>query len=729
MAKKNSTKTATKEALQASEPRVNVFKGWQGINIAESPLGWEPLEHGRHNQTDLKPNYLVVQNNVTTTDSLALETRDDTQIIAIPPKGLKFSGVSCLRETMLVCAFNDKSIQWKDITTDSKDDWTNVKINDSDGNPDSLDMTWTCIGYYQQELICLTKGGEIFTGTFVNNKPPASVESAAYIPDPQSSVKLTPMGSLQQGSDVCRVSVGYVYSNKFGTTIDCPNWTTIELDSNPVQWHSGCYLQISGNAATDYGSNLKKYNITGVDIYCRLDENQDAIFIGHVDINPSKFSGSWTYAWLGALSDTTIWTQVSTTVPTENTTKGVDASYFRVHDGRLYFWGGSDEFRLWIGGNPGNELSVARGTGGAWVDIEPGSKTAIKGTAKFKTYNGASIVTIMCSNPNTGKVKRYNLLETNVSVTSELTSKQYSTEEVANVVGSMSNYGFGVWADGLYTVNRYGLMVTTMAMESNNQLRNLSVSGVIRPVFSELMANRLSNAHMIYIDDIIYIIMGDEKKNTLDRVILCYDINAKAWYTYTYDLDEEILSMINIDSEMHWEGIGIITADHVSMIPTTGSQTENPPLLDGTDAANAFEVAIETGELTIQEPPQATTYLSQLEFRFDYFIGDLTIVVEGIDYYGRYRTIYKEVHADTMKRNYPVWMRIDELMEQYKVTIRGKARFRMTHFMSKTYIQSKKINQVYGLTDHSYYMNRDGGTTDIHHYLNSYNNLRRAIVT
>lgn len=272
-------------------------------------------------------------------------------------------------------------------------------------------------------------------------------------------------------------------------------------------------------------------------------------------------------------------------------------------------------------------------------------------------------------------------------------------------------------------------MVTTMAMESNNQLRNISVSSNIKPLFSDRMANRLANAHMIYIDDIIYIIMGDEEKDSLDRVILCYDIDLKSWYTYTYDLDEEILSMLNIDSEIHWEGIGIITADHVSMIPTTGEQAPDIPKIDGTDAKNAFEIAIETGELTIQEPPQATTYVSQLEFRFDYYIGDLTILVEGVDYYGRYRTIRKEVSESDMKRNYAVWMHIDELIEQYKVTIRGKARFRMTHFMSKTYIQSKKINQVYGFDDHSWYVNRDGGQTDIHHYLDSYNNLRRAIVT
>lgn len=723
MAKKNSTKTATKEALQASEPRVMTFKGWQGINIKESPLGWQPVEWGEFNDSTLKANYLVVQNNVDTTSSLALEVRHDTEILAVPPAGLKFNGVSCLREDILICAFSDYSLRWKEIGNGKTSDWIRITVYDPDGNPDHRDMSWSSIGYYQRELVCLTNGGEIFTGSFSGNKP-TSISSTAKIPDPKRPVSMSPVGSLQHG-DVCRVSISYVYSNKFGTTIDCPIWTTDTYDSNPVQWHSGCYLTISGDASAEYGSNFSKYAITGVDLYCRLDENMDAIFIGHVDM---PANGKWSYTWLGALADTSVWTHVSTTVPTENTTKGVDASYFRVHDGRIYFWGGTYPYRLWIGGNPGSELSVARGTGGAYVDIEPGSGTEVKGTAKFKTYNGASIVTIMCSNPNSGKVKRYNLLETNLTISNEISTKGYMTEEVANVVGCTSHWGFGAWADGLYTVNRYGLMVTTMAMESNNQLRATSVSDVIEPVFSDRMANRLANAHMIYINETIYIVMGDEDDDDLDRAILCYDINSKAWYTYTYDLDEIVKSVFNVDSEQHWEGIGIITPDHVALIPVTGPQEGNPPMLDGKSLDDGFDVIIETGELTIQQPPQRTTYLSQLEFKFDYYVGKLEILVEGVDYYGRRRTISKIVDVSEIKRSYAVYMRIDELFETYKVTMKGKARFRLTHFLAKTYVQSNKIDQVYGFTDHSWYVNRDGGETDVHHYLQSYNNLREAII-
>lgn len=753
MAKKNSTKTATKEKLQASEPRIMDFKGWAGINIKESPLGWNPVDQGyssdpgsgQANDSLLRSNYLVVQNNVDTTSSLSLETRRDTMVLADSPAGRKFNGVCCLRRDVLFAAFDDNSIRCKSLLSGKLDDWEVVEVVDYEDGQLGYDVEWSSINYYQNTLVCMTKpraanqyDGEIFTGSFVGDKV-AKISNARKIPEPRRPAVLEPRGSLAVG-DVCRVSVGYTYSNKFGSTMDVEGeWATAEYDSNPVQWHAGCYLQVSGSLRAEYGAELPSMGITGVDLYCRLDENMDAIFIGHVDISPGQ--DKWVYTWLGALADTSAWTHVSTTVPTENTTKGVNASYMRMHDGRMYFWGGREPYRLWIGGNPGNELSVARGTGGAWVDIEPGNGMEVKGTAKFKTYNGASIVTIMCGNPNSGKVKRYNLLETNLTISNELATKGYMTEEVANVVGCTSHWGFGAWADGLYSVNRYGLMVTTMAMENSNQLRAMSVSDAIAPVFTERMANRLAAAHMIFVDDVIYIVLGMEDREVpdgedpatylyqdLDRLILCYDVNAKAWYTYTYDLDEKVKSMFNMDSEDMDEGIGIVTENHVAVIPLTGTQQQEPPKWDGKSSDDAFEVIVETGELTQQQPPSRTTYLSQLEFRFDYIVGDLEITVDGVDYYGRRRTVYKQVSVPEIRRSYPVYMRIDELLETYKVTMRGKARFRMTHFLAKTYVQSTKIDQVYGLTDHSWYVDRDGESRDIHHYLASYNNLREAIV-
>jgi hypothetical protein len=40
MAKRNSTKTATKEAIQASEPKLQVFNKWAGVSIQNKPIDW-----------------------------------------------------------------------------------------------------------------------------------------------------------------------------------------------------------------------------------------------------------------------------------------------------------------------------------------------------------------------------------------------------------------------------------------------------------------------------------------------------------------------------------------------------------------------------------------------------------------------------------------------------------------------------------------------------------------
>lgn len=727
MAKKNSTKTATKEALQSAEPHFSTFRGWQGINIKESPLGWQAEQADERNDSNLKPNYLVVQNNVDTTSSLSLETRRDEILLANAPTGEQFSGVTCLTDRFLFAATKSGKIFYREIDQGLSAPWTRLTVTPVAGT--SATPQWSCIGRHQRSIVCLTEGAEIFEGEFDEvTKKIGPISNAIEIPNTNVPPTLTARGTLKIGTEIAkpedpvgRVVVTYVYTNRFGTNIPDPDGAghsqTYYYNQPAVAWNSGAYLNISGKFPQN--KKAKEWGITGVDVYCSLNENSDMIYAGHVNV--SKEDDGWSFNWLGSLMDSTQWSHVSVTVPTKNTTKGVDARYFRVHDGRLYFWGGTLPYRLYIGGNPGNELSVARGTGGAYVDIEPGNGTEIKGTAKFKTYNGASIVTIMCANANSGRVKRYNLLETNLTISNELATKGYMTEEVPNVVGCTSHYGFGVWADGLYAVNRYGLMVTTMAMETNNQLRATSVSDAIAPVFTEGLATRLDNCHMIYIDGIIYIVMGDDKTEGLDNVIICYDVDQKAFYTYTY-LTKNVLihSIFNVDYRDFHEGIGIVTDSKITMIPTTGEQAPTKP--------ETFEVLIETGELMNQQPSQQYTYVSQLEFHFDYIIGKLNFVVEGIDYYGRHRTIEKEVELTQMQRSYPVWMRIDELFRTYKVTIKGPARFRLTHIIPKTYSESRRIDQVYGFVDHSWYANRDGGVTNVHHALESYNNLREVIL-
>ena len=845
MAKKNSSKTATKEALQASEPRMQTFTGWQGVNFKESPLGWHWGEkqtydghNYRHHQSDLKPNYLLIQNNVETTDSLTLETRFDSEVIATPPTDwkffvtpgdegtsgrsgeCKFTGVSCLYYRWLFCVFKSEfqigsdtktvySVGYHDITDHSDPSkWTRVHLMnavDSNEEPthspagtniekDPLGYEISEIGYYEQRLIALTSHktkeddpddpgykkyvGEIFTAEIKHHDNPdrridpdipddamtvSDLASVKFVPNPKDAPadqamrleargqvsRPTYSGGLVDGVYLTtRVTIYYSYVNRYGNTLPS-DAAVIYTEFSPVTWTSAKYLNIKGTLDR---SKYQDVEITGVDLYCTLDDNVDAIFIGHVQFKDDSYLSQtdWEYNWYGAMTDVSQWMNTQLTVPTENNTKGVTAKYFNVHDSRIYFWGDPERpYRLWVGGNPGSELSVSRGLGGSWVDIEPGSGIVIHGTQKWKTTSGANIITMLCGNPNTNRVKRFNLVETAVTVTNEIVTKGYMYEEVSNVVGCNSRWGHGVFGDGLYCVNRYGLMLTTMAMEYNAQMRNQQISDVIQPIFTERLAKRLNDARLVHIDEVVYIILSEEPDHnekdqteshdrdtqSLDRVILCYDLKAQAWYTFTHDgADELLLHAMPIDSEEHEEGLGIISENAVYLYPTTGVQPTVSP---------KFDVLIETGELAARTPIQSTFYLCQLELRFDYFIGDAKVVIEGVDYYGRDFTIEKKLNRfkygrkedgsygpdNAEMRSWVEWIRVDKLVESYRVQIKGKARFRLTHVNVKAYAGSNKIGLPYGFDAGDSFVNRHRNKESIHHYIKDYNNLRRAIVT
>jgi hypothetical protein len=321
-------------------------------------------------------------------------------------------------------------------------------------------------------------------------------------------------------------------------------------------------------------------------------------------------------------------------------------------------------------------------------------------------------------------------------------------ERVSNVVGCNSRYGFGVYDDGLYSISRYGLTLTTMAMEYNNQMKSETISDVIQPIFTDRMGDRLKNTRMVCIDGIIYIALAENNAPTtltkLDNVIFCYDIDKKAWYTFTHDQslgyemgsDPDVIHHIfSIDSDQAVEGLGVITDTHIYCYPIAGEDQE----AKNTD----FTVLLETGELMPKEPMQMTSYIQQLEFRFDYFISDPddppTILVEGTDYYGRSFSIEKQLNIDggrgnhgvyySEQRNYTEWIRVDKYVESMRIRIKGKARFRLTHFNVKLYPQQDVMGTQWGFDARDHYLDAHGRTGKIHHYINDYNNLRRALVS
>ena len=841
MARKHSSKTATQEAIKNSEPRVISYRNWQGVNYVDAPLTWEPLETatGKTRQTDLPNNFLMVQNNLETSEAGGLETRMDSKLIsdyytldhyyreeggaAWETSNVKttFTGVAVMYKRWLIAAARIPLQELRPSFTHDTDillckdlvrntDWILINlISSQDAGESYIYSSDRTSDFYIEEINTfagyLIVGGRIPGGSAelliakisnseatLNIKGYNQIDRAYnavnkvcgvnYVNNPSNNEFILTVKGMQgreqlpseeddDGSTPVRIQVCRVYTTVFGSTLagtsaSSPQYKEMYVEYSPALWNTKRYINIRSGVSTSgdqpplpnpYGDSSINLNgpINGVDLYARENENTDWVFIGHANIrkvtrnNVEKYE--WSYNWYGAMADLSHWKNSSLSLPEENTSSAVNATNFSYHDSRLYFWSSaSQQYRLWIGGSPGNELSVARGLGGAWVDIESGSGYEIKGTEKWKTASGANIITIMCGHRNTNKVKRFNLVETNLTLSNEVQYKSYMYEEVSNVTGCNSRWGHGVFEDGLYSITRYGLMLVTMASEYNSQMKNQKISGVIDPIFTERIGARLRDSRMVYIDGIIYIALSEEENHSstptsLDNVLLCYDIGKKAWYTFTHDETlnlnsgsdpDHILGILPIDSDERAEGLGVITENQIRMYPTTGIQSASVP---------AFQIIMETGELIPRMPTQAFWYVQQLEFRFDYFIGDpddpATVLIEGVDYYGRQFTIEKKLNKNGRRwqtvnengrtgeqRAYIEHVRIDKMVESLRIRIKGKARFRLTHFNAKVYQQSDTIGTPYGFDARDTYKNRKGQDHVIHHYIDDYNNLRRAVI-
>jgi len=795
MAKKNSSKTATEKAIQSSEPRLITFKGWQGVNFVDAPLTWQPLEDFHQkpdafNQSNLPDNFLMVQNNVNTTDTLSLETRMDSIRLGSVPNNFKFTGVASIHKHWIFLVARYQNTNWYEriyykSLLDLSASWTpiDLKVGTKKTGVDLYKHEICEIGFFEGNLVATVRnyndnpdtgllalakvtvneanttitiiGTDWYGRTSgLNNTIVDTPKISPSTDRPGVSPKLQAVGMASGSGQPIKVEVKYCYTNRLGSTLTQTdaNCATIYVELSPALWSTKKYVRIRPNAA----DTVDVTSVTGVDLYARDTENLDWVFIGHVDVTPAKVttggadSNRWYYDWYGNMTDITQWLTAQLMTPTDNTTHGPDATHFDCHDSRMYYWGmPSKLYRLWIGGNPGSEFSVARGLGGAWVDIEPGSGYDVKGTAKWKTTSGANIITIMTGNRNTTKIKRFNLVETNLTLTNEVAYKSYMYEEVSNVVGCNSRWGYGVFDEGLYALNRYGLMLTTMAAEYNNQMKNQKVSDVIEPIFTNALGTQLADGRMVCINGVIYIAFSeDDDAMNLGNVVLCYDTSLKAWYTWTHDQTladddpDKILHIFAIDSDEYREGLGAVTETEVRLYPVTGEQNVVIP---------PFQVLIESGEIAPRQPMQAYWYLQQMEFRFDYFVGDpenpATVLIEGVDYYGRYFQIEKKLNykqrtwqvfndngasddgTPIEQRNYTEWIRIDKLVQSVRIRIKGKARFRLTHINAKVYQQADTIGTPYGYDAGDSGYNARGKQFKIHHYIDDYNNLRRAVVS
>lgn len=713
-----------------SEPRVQLFSKFGGCNFQLSPREFSYIfDEDNVEQTDLMSNLMVVQNNASITPNQTIQTRQNLVKLFDAPPGLKMTGVATLIGGDFLAAMDNRGVYFENLLNCPSLNGGGVLesiplnyyciiVNENHGGM-SAPADWTFLGYADDSLVGMTANKELWTGpvgkyTFENARP---------IPDPDAPISfsnLVARGDLTISAvltETCtsRITILYTILNKFGPTLPSPP-LTFYASKPTTEWSGAAYVTITDQVPSDY-------DIVAVELYYAEGEYQEPNFLARVEIPADRYFTpdprtpykTWTYDWTGYLYDASMWLVANLTLPVENYTAGVPASKMASHDGQLYFWGGEPGHRIWVGGGPGNRFSVSTGTGGGFLDCEPGIGTVVRSVLKYKTTQGAAIVTALCDNVNSNKEYRFNIVENNISLSNEQSARGWQAEKIAGAVGCKSYNGAVVGKDGLYAVSRYGLAVTTMTMEYNSQLQVQHVSDAIEPVFLKQYGNQLSLATLFSINGIVYMTFGSPDGD-LDNVIFCYDPDRKAWWTYTLDLDKPILNMVHIDYERTREGIGIITEDAVWLLPTT--RDEEITLLPN------HEVLIESAELSSMQPLQAMHHLSQLEFRFDYFIGEMDIIVKMVDQFGRVIETKKHVSHATPQYQLSEYLRIDAVVESYKVTLKGRANMRLTHFLARLYPKSNRIGQVWGFDT------RQSHTSEgsIHRTFSSYNDLRDAII-
>jgi len=710
-----------------SEPKLQVFKDFAGMNIEQSNYitydtpAVDQSRSGPGDQTDLPMNYVFLQNNVATTPNKTFETRNNIYRIFRAPTNVSFDGPACLIGSMLYVAKSNQQIGYVDLFDAGSVISNNIPLYNWSG---SNSHTWTDLDYYDDKLIATTVENEMWTGDVdPSDYSVASMANAREVPDPTTDFiagvhgSLTPRGDLQISATMTndcafRIVLAHTYVNKYGPTKVSPN--TVFYANYPVtEWHMGRYLQIN---CTSIPINC---NIKALEFYYSSDNAMSLLFLGRVDIANNATSCS--YNWYGYIDSTSMWPMANLIAPTENYTKGVHASKLCNIDGRMYFWGDSANMqRLYIGGNPGNLLSISPGTGGGFVDVEPGSGQQVRDVLKYKTQSGNSIVTMLCDSVNSQREKRFNLVENSISLSNEQSMKSWQAEQVAGAVGCKSYNGALVCEDGLYSVSRYGLALTTMTMEYNSQIKTTYVSDAIKTIFTDAVKDDsvIDGAILLELDGILYMAFGTWDGN-IDHILFCYDIDTKAWWTYSLDTSQTIMNLIHIDYEGFTEGIGIITANNIYLLPTAALDSH---IMEG---PITFGFLIQTAELSTQMPQQGWQYLSQLEFHFDYLVGDMDIEVRMIDMFGREIKVRKSVSEDSVQYGYVVRMRIDQRVMSYVITMSGRARFRMTHFLARVYTLSNKVGQVWGFDDSI--SHRSSGS--IHPTFKSYNDLKKAIFT
>lgn len=728
-----------------SEPRQQVFTGFGGCNFELSPNEFQNIVEtpdSYERQSDLQMNYVVIQNNAGIASNKTIETRENLVTLFESDDGYTFRDACILIKNKLFVALSNGDLAVHSILESGPGEKMTGRVGVINNNEAiGSNFKFTDFEYIDNKLVAMSsyKNTSNVTRYRMYTGDETLISNARHINKPpitgDHGIALMRKGNLvidtnaTAPTETCpyRITIEYSFVNKYGPT-QVSDARTFYASKPVNEWNSKAFLQLNGHFP--YWDTIGDTGVIAVEIYYTEGNRSTFNFAGRYDIKSSDYPdrsssefhdvteiwGDWTFNWYGDLDSTYDYPVANLLPPDQNFTDGVQATRIKAIDSRLYFWGGSKPQRLWIGGNSGNLFSVSPGTGGGFVDIEPGTGKQIRFVDKYKTQSGNSIVTMLCDSDNSSQEQRYNLVENNISLSNDQSMKSWQSEQVAGSVGCKSYHGAVVCEDGLYSISRYGLALTTMTMEYNSQIRTTYVSDPIKPVFTNPNETMLNNSVLFELDGIIYMALGKDGES-LHNMIFCYDIDLKAWWTVTLDTTEKILNMFKVDYEGYQEGIGIITPTHIYMLPTTKNK------FNETDSAD-FDFLIHTGELSTQQPQQGWQHLSQVEFRFDYFKGDMTAELIGIDQFGRKVHTVKNISHENMVYNLAEYMRVDLKLQSYQIRLSGRARFRLTHWISKLYVLSSKQGIVWGFDDRQSF--RSSG--NIHPTFKDYNDIEKAII-
>lgn len=722
-----------------SEPRVQVFKSFNGMNFEHSPVDAMDSDWSNDpSQEDLVMTQMAFQNNVSVTNNMTLESMPD--LIKI---GIKFdneftlTGPACLVGQYLFLAFKSNGSEGLGkVKLGGDGTMQNIPffLNEWDAPKHITHIYWA-----QERLVVMDTNGHVWRSYsphhVTEDDDPGSLIDRVYgattidDPAPLTMSNISKHGSINLSSKYdkdkfpYRISLAYCIDTMFGPTkVSKPLvlYSNIEV----AEWNEVNNISVTINMDS---KKTWEFGATAASLYYTVDDAYELQFAQRAGF----YEGAAVIDWYGYLTDTTMWTIANLDAPTKNYTGGPIAQYCVMIDGRLYFWGGSatgntskddiaPDYRVIIGGNPGNLFSSSPSTGGGFVDIEPGTGKYVNSIVKYKTQAGSNIVTALCGSRQSQEELRYNLVSSTVSLSQDNSTNSWTAEHVSGSVGCRGPMGALVCEDGLYTVNRYGLALTTMTMEYNSQIRTNYVSDPIKPVF---LADDLSDEmveYLIHCDGIIY--YGKSSKLPEDvgdlSVVFCYDVNTKAWWSLT--IPSCSYNAIHIDSKKHAEGIGFICRDDVYVLPTT-NQTQDY------GSKVKLDKVIESAELSTTQPNHGYHHLTQLEFDFDRFVGTMDIELVGIDIFGRKVHVTKTVSEETTAYGLETYMRIDMKLKEYKVrmTAHQDCEFRLTCFMAKLYVMPSKIGIVWGFDDKKSYR-RSG---DIQQTFKCYNDVVKAVIT